>query len=279
MSRISTSAGSQTLTLRSSHTRAGLTLFRPSTLLWMSGIAFLTVPILTLVDVRTARWFESDPLPKELYDVLDLCRVYSHGSGVFMILLGLILMAPNRRWYVPRLAVLAMGGGAVATIMKMFVLRPRPTGLPSLNTATYDSAWLWEFDWRLSQVALFEADTRAFPSGNVATGIALSVGLWMVLPRGKWLFFAICVGTILQRLSSGAHFVSDLFGGAGCGLIWAYVCFHPKLLGNLFDKMEPETMPRRRRRRLATTTTTANATPHDPEVEDHASENQDRIAA
>ncbi len=262
MSYGSRSLGSQTLTLHSSHTRAGLTLFRPSTLLWMAGIAFLLVPILTLVDVQTARWFQSDPLPRELFDMLDFCRVYSHGSGVFMILLGLIMMAPNRRWYVPRLAALAMGGGAVATIMKMFVLRPRPAGLSTLNSVTYDYAWLWEFDWRLSQIAFFDAETRAFPSGNVATAIALSVGLWMVLPRGKWLFFAICVGTILQRLSSGAHFVSDLFGGAGCGMIWAYACFHPKLLGNLFDKMEPETMPRRRRRRSAGP---ANAIARSPE--------------
>ncbi len=245
----------KTLTVHRAHTRAGLALFRPSTLLWMAGISVLMVPILTLVDIPTARWFASDRLPKELSDILDLCRVYSHGSGVFMILLGLIMMAPKRRWYVPRLAALAMGGGAIATITKMFVLRPRPSGLPSLSTAPYDYAWLWEFDWTLTQVAMFDANTRAFPSGNVATAIALSVGLCMVLPRGKWLFVAICVGTILQRLSSGAHFVSDLFGGAACGLLWAYACFHPSLLGNLFDKMEPETMPRRRRRDLKETIT------------------------
>ncbi len=236
-----------TLSLMGGGKHDGLLLFRPSTLLWMAGITTLMVPMLTLIDIYTARWFASDPLPRELADILDLCRVYSHGSGVFMILLGLILMAPKKRWYVPRLAALAMGGGAVATITKMFVLRPRPAGL-NLDIATYDFAWMWVFDWSLEHVASFDANTRAFPSGNVSTAIALSVGLWVVLPRGKWLFVAICIGTILQRLSSGAHFVSDLFGGAGCGLLWAYACFHPKLLGNLFDKMEPETSPRRRRR-------------------------------
>jgi membrane-associated phospholipid phosphatase len=207
----------------------------------------LMVPMLTLVDVAVSRWIASDPLPRELADIFDLCRVYSHGSGVFVILLGLILLAPKKRWYVPRLAALAMGGGAVATIVKMFVLRPRPSSL-NLDYATYDHAWYWVFDWTLEHVATFDAASRAFPSGNVATAIALSVGLSVVLPRGKWLFIAICVGTILQRLSSGAHFVSDLFGGAGCGLVWAYVCFHPRLLGRVFDKMELESLPRRRDR-------------------------------
>jgi membrane-associated phospholipid phosphatase len=273
MSFGSQSFNRQTLTVHRAHTRAGLVFLRPSTLLWMAGISILMVPILTLVDVQTARWFASDRLPKELSDVLDLCRVYSHGSGVFMILLGLIMMAPTRRWYVPRLAVLAMGGGAIATITKMFVLRPRPDGIHKLENMSYDYAWLWEFDWALTQVATFENKTRAFPSGNVATAIALSVGLCMVLPRGKGLFIAICCGTILQRLSSGAHFVSDLFGGAACGLLWAYVCFHPRLLGSLFDKMEPETMPRRRRRYLQETITI------EPPIEKRRSPDSDKIAA
>lgn len=261
----------QTLALHTLAADDGLTLFRPSTLLWMAGIATLMVPMLTLVDIPTARWFASDPLPRELADILDLSRVFSHGSGVFMILLGLILMAPKRRWYVPRLAALAMGGGAVATITKMFVLRPRPSGL-NLDVGAHDYAWLWAFDWTLEQVATFDANTRAFPSGNVATAIALSVGLWCVLPRGRWLFLTLCLGAVLQRLSCGAHFVSDLFGGAGCGLLWAYVCFHPKLLGNVFDKLEPEIYPRRRRDSLST--------PNGPLAGDDGAEAQEqRIAA
>lgn len=268
MSSVLPSPSRPPLVLNVNARREGLTLFRPATLLWMAGIATLMVPLSTLVDIPASRWFASDPLPRELADMLDLCRVYSHGSGVFIILLGLILMAPNRRWYVPRLAVLATGGGAVATIAKMFVLRPRPASL-NLDVATYDYAWIWAFDWTLEQVATFDASTRAFPSGNVSTAIALSVGLWVVLPRGKWLFATICLGTILQRMQCGAHFVSDLFGGAGCGLLWAYACFHPRLLGSLFDKMEPETMPRLRRR--------AAAAP--PASFGSAEREQDRIAA
>jgi membrane-associated phospholipid phosphatase len=220
--------------------------FRVGSLLWLAGISLLLVPMASLIDVQIARWFSHDPLPREVGDVLDLSIIYAHGSGIFLILVGVILLAPNRRWHVPRLATLAMGGGAVATLTKMFILRPRPNSL-RLETATYDYAWIWSFDGTLSQVANFDASSRAFPSAYLATATALTVGLWVVLPRGRWLFAALCAGTMLQRLYCGSHFVSDLFGSAAVGLGWSYACYHPRLMGTLFDKMEPEQNRRRRR--------------------------------
>lgn len=221
--------------------------FRITALLWFAGMLLLSVPMVTLIDISVARWFAIDPLPREFRNGLELMQIFSHGSGVFLVLFGIFLMAPQCRWHLPRLATLAIGAGAIATLAKMFVLRPRPTGL-NLDVASIDSAWLWAFDWSLSQVATFDASTRAFPSGNMATATALTVGLWIVLPRGRWLFAMICLGTVLQRLACGAHFPSDILGGAAFGLIWGYVCLHPRLLGNLFDKMQPESEPRRRRR-------------------------------
>ncbi|TWU05668.1 phosphatase PAP2 family protein [Stieleria varia] len=218
---------------------------RPSLLLWIASIMLLTVPMITLIDVPMAQWFASKPLPKELSDAIDLMRVFSHGSGILLVFVAIFLMAPRLRWHLPRLATMAMGAGAIATMVKMFVLRPRPSGL-NLDMARHDSAWLWAFDWNLSQVATFDASTRAFPSGDVATAIALTIGLCAVLPRGRWLFALICLGTFVQRLHTGAHFVSDLFGGAAFGLLWAYACTHPKLLGSLFEKMQPELTGRRR---------------------------------
>ncbi|MCO8121174.1 phosphatase PAP2 family protein [Stieleria sp. TO1_6] len=220
--------------------------FRVSALFWFGGMLLLAVPMITLLDVPVARWFATDPLPREFGNALELTLVFSHGSGVFLFLFGFFLMSPNRRWHLPRLVVLPLGAGAIATLAKMFVLRPRPTGL-NLDVASFDSAWLWAFDWSLSQVATFDASTRAFPSGNMATATALTIGLWMILPRGRWLFAMICVGTALQRLACSAHFPSDILGGAAFGFLWAYACFHPRLLGNLFDKMQPENQPKRRR--------------------------------
>lgn len=221
--------------------------FRINSLLWMACIALLLVPITTLIDIPIARWFATDPLPGQLGDALDLSLVYAHGSGIFFILVSVILLAPRRRWHVPRMAVLAMGGGAVATITKMFILRQRPNSIPNLDILGHDYAWNWSFDWTLQYVAYFDASTRAFPSAYLATATALTVGLCVVFPRGRWLFVALCLSTMIQRMYCGSHFISDLFGSACVGLFWAFVCHHPSLLGNLFDKIEPENRPRRAR--------------------------------
>ena len=219
--------------------------FRMASLLWVSCITLLLVPMATLLDMPIARWFAQGPLPEVLGDALDLSLIYAHGWGIALILVGVLLLAPRCRWHVPRLAALALGGSAVSTLTKMFVLRPRPNSL-NLDAAGNDYAWIWSFDWTLSQVTNFDASTRAFPSAYLATATALTVGLWVVVPRGRWLFAVLCAGTLLQRLHCGAHFLSDLFGSAAIGLWWSFVCYHPRLMGAIFDKMEPERRTRRR---------------------------------
>ena len=219
--------------------------FRTLSLMWLAGIALLLVPMVTLIDVPIARWFAANPLPNNVIVVLELSRVLSHGVGIFLVLVGMMMLAPRRRWQIPRLVALTMGAGAVATLAKMFVLRPRPNGL-NLQSTAHESAWLWVFDWELDQVAAFDAGTRAFPSASIATAIAFTVGLWLVLPRGRWLFAGLCFGAFLQRLYCGSHFLSDLIGGAAFGLLWSYACFHPRLLGKVFDEMEPQSLARAR---------------------------------
>lgn len=221
------------------------TLYRPTTLLYMGAMTLMLVPMLTLIDVPVARYFASSPLPREVTSTIELTLIFSHGTGVFLILVAILLLAPRIRWHVPRLATLAFGGGAVATIVKMFVLRPR-VSMMQIDHASDESAWLWAFDWNLSQIAMFDAGTRAFPSGHVVTATAMAIGLSVLLPRGRILFAAIWLGVMIHRMQSSQHFLSDVCGGVAFGLLWSYVCFHPKLLGKLFDKMVPERNARRR---------------------------------
>lgn len=219
--------------------------FHLAALLWLSVISLLLVPMATLLDIPIARWCKDDVLPQEVGKMLDLSLIYAHGSGIFLILVAILMMAPTKRWKMPRLATLALGSGAVATLVKMFVLRPRPNSL-RLDLATNEHAWIWSFDWTLSRIAEYDAGMRAFPSGYLATATALTVGLWIVVPRGRPLFLAFCIGTMLQRMYCGSHFLSDLFGSAAVGLSWCYICYHPKLFGNVFDKMEAVQQPKRR---------------------------------
>ncbi|MEM9586067.1 MAG: phosphoesterase, partial [Planctomycetota bacterium] len=140
-----------------------ISLYRPSTLMWLACITLSSVPLLPLIDLPVARWFAEDRLPGEISNALALTSIFTHGIGIFWVLVGIVLLAPRKRWHVPRLTALALGGFAVATIIKMFVLRPKPS-LIDLEVATNDSAWFWAFDWTLANIATYDAGTRAFPS-------------------------------------------------------------------------------------------------------------------
>ncbi|TVP97055.1 MAG: phosphatase PAP2 family protein [Planctomycetaceae bacterium] len=214
---------------------------RPGLLLWSVVFAAFSVPLATLMDIRIAQWFDRDPLPGDFVRTMELIRFYAHGSGIFFILLSVFLMAPQVRSLLPRLVAMVAGASAVSTVAKMFVLRLRPSQI-NLDLATVETAWWWHFDWSLEHVAMFDASARSFPSGNMASAVALTIGLCAAVPRGRWLFVLFCGLTVMQRMQSGTHFFSDVVGGIAAGLLWSYICIHPKLLGLLFDKMElPET--------------------------------------
>ena len=236
---------------RPSHAEAAR--FRLGTLLWFAAITLLLVPMATLLDIPIAKWFAEEPLPSWIGLTLEGLLFYAHGTGITLIFVALLIFAPSKRWHIPRLAVLAAGGGAISTLTKMFVLRPRPNSL-MLSSATNDHAWIWSFDWTLSHVIDFEPSSRAFPSAYLATAAALTVGLWTLYPKARWIFATLCFGTLMQRLYCGSHFLSDLFGSAAIGLWWTYVCYHPSLMGSLFEKLESDEATEKRSRMIHSST-------------------------
>lgn len=197
------------------------------------------VPVATLFDITIARWFVSRPMPGDVSKTIELAECYAHGIGVIFFIILIMQLAPKKRWCLPRLATMAFGAGAVAVLVKTFVLRGRPSGL-NLHVASYDAAWRWTFDWTLDHVASFESAFRSFPSGHTAIATGLTVGLCLMFPRGRSLFIFLLGLAMVQRLSSCSHFASDLMGGLALGLFWSYACLSPRLVGALFDKIEPQ---------------------------------------
>lgn len=197
------------------------------------------VPVATLFDIGISRWFVGRRLPGDLAKTIELAECYAHGIGVIFIMLLIFQLAPRKRWCLPRLATLAFGAGALAVLAKAFVLRARPSRL-NLEIASYDAAWRWSFDWALEHVGTFASSMRSFPSGHTAIATGLTVGLCLMFPRGRILFMLLLGLAMVQRVTSFSHYASDLMGGMALGLIWAYACLSPRLLGALFDKIEPQ---------------------------------------
>jgi membrane-associated phospholipid phosphatase len=76
----------------------------------------------------------------------------------------------------------------------------------------------WSGSW-------FEEAVRSFPSGHSATAVALAIALSWIYPRGRWVFAVLAFMACLQRLVSGAHFLSDIMAGSDIAVLVSLVFY------------------------------------------------------
>ncbi|QDV58416.1 PAP2 superfamily protein [Rosistilla oblonga] len=209
-------------------------------LLWFGVAVTLLSPLALFCDYDIAVWFWEDRLPGDFRKAIYISEFFSHGLGVAMIITGIAILVPEKRWCLPRLAALSFGSGAIVTILKMFILRRRPNDF-DFSTAREDSIYQWSLDAYLQHVAIFDDSTlRSFPSGHAATAVGLCIGMMLLFPRGRIYFVCMATLACTERLLCQAHFLSDVLGGVAVATLWSYICLHPRMLGVLFGHMEPE---------------------------------------
>lgn len=158
------------------------------------------------VDGPAAR-IEFSDVPGDLRRIVQLSEVFAHGTGVMMILLAVLVLDPERRLTVPRIAIVTFMPGIFTRFGKMLVARERPAVFDLTGSAVdsfngfpgHSGAW----------------DLQSFPSGHTATAVGLALALSWVYPQGRRLFFGFAVLAASQRVLFDAHFVSDTLAGAG----------------------------------------------------------------
>jgi undecaprenyl-diphosphatase len=166
---------------------------------------------LTVLDEDAAaalnRWVARRPV---LVDVLEVVSFL--GKPIALIALvglpALWLLRRGERRLVVFLAVTAIGGGLVDTVVKVAVGRPRP----------------------VVDEPVAQAFGRSFPSGHsmsstICYGALVLVFLPLVTSRpGRRLVIAAAALLVLaigfSRLALGVHFVSDVVGGYVLGAAW-----------------------------------------------------------
>jgi membrane-associated phospholipid phosphatase len=142
-----------------------------------------------------------------------------NGWGTFAISFPLLLIAP-------RLLTAGIFSGAIAAIasstLKAAFDSPRPASVLS------DGAF-----YRLGEPLLH----RSFPSGHTITAFAVASALYFSLDKEKrkpMLLIFVLAGLVgLSRSAVGAHWLTDVLGGAGFG-IWC------GMLGALLANQIPE---------------------------------------
>lgn len=140
-----------------------------------------------------------------------------HGLGVIAILIALFLAAPKLRWSIPRLAVLSLGCGLLANLVKLLLIqRSRPVGIMKQIQTDQITSLATFGEW----FPLGEGGSalQSFPSSHAATAFGLAVGLSWLFPRAWAWFYTIAAMVCFQRVFTGYHFVSDVMAGAA--LAW-----------------------------------------------------------
>jgi len=142
-----------------------------------------------------------------------------NGWGVFAIAFPLLLLAP-------RIMTAGIFAGAISAIvsaaLKNFFDLPRPASVLA------DGSF-----YRLGEPLLH----KAFPSGHTLTAFAIATALYFACDKNKRgpmsLLFIVAALVGLSRSAIGAHWLTDVLGGAGFG-IWCGI------LGAIFASHVPE---------------------------------------
>lgn len=127
-----------------------------------------------------------------------------NGWGVFALTFPLLLLSPRA------LSAGIFAGGIsalVSTFLKIFFDLPRPAGI--LSEGSFH---------RVGEALLY----KAFPSGHTLTAFAIASALYFSADKNKraplQLLFVIAALVGLSRIGVGAHWLTDVLGGAGFGM-------------------------------------------------------------
>jgi membrane-associated phospholipid phosphatase len=141
---------------------------------------------------------------------------FGNGWGIFAMAFPLLLLAP-------RLLTSGIIAGAIAAIastsLKSIFDLPRPAGI------LVDGSF-----YRIGEPLL----NRAFPSGHTLTAFAIATAIYFSIESNKrkpmLLIFAFACLIGISRSAVGAHWLTDVFAGAGvgmwCGLLGAVLGQH-----------------------------------------------------
>ncbi len=174
-------------------------------------------------------------IPGDLAKAITLSEVFGHSLGAAAILVSVLLLgSPARRPIVWVAILVTLTSGVASNGMKSLFVRVRPHSVGKIRIAdksfapdsNQTSKLAVDDGSELVPVSIFDSRQRSFPSGHAATAWGLAIGLSLVFPRGVVLFACFATLASLQRITSGAHFPTDVLVGATIAFVTA-ACLFP----------------------------------------------------
>ncbi len=194
----------------------------------LAAAAALTVDMPIAQAIRN--WGQS-PTIHSLLGCMNMFELFGHGLGVVVLLLALHQLDPDRRWAIPRVLACALAAGGLADLLKMIVLRIRP-----YECALDGTVWSTFGQW-FSALGAGSAG-QSFPSAHTATAVGFAAALTWLYPQGRLLFLLLAILVGCQRITCGAHYLSDVLIGAAAGCLVAQFFLKVSRLPAWFDQWE-----------------------------------------
>ena len=157
-------------------------------------------------------------------------EAFAHALGVGLVALAVYLLDPARRAAIPRLLTMSWGAGLTADLLKLSIRRLRPREFDYVGGVFDTFGPLWNVG--------HGHGGQGFPSAHAASAVGLAVALCWLYPRGRFLFVGLAALACLQRIETGAHFLSDVLAGAAIGYLFARACVGQSRLAQRFDGWE-----------------------------------------
>ena len=101
--------------------------------------------------------------------------------------------------------------GLLAQFLKHVLGRARPKLIDTVGAMHFD-------------LFSIKASLASFPSGHTTSAFALATALALMLPALRWPLLTVACAVGVSRYAVGAHYVSDIIGGAALGSIVTLLC-------------------------------------------------------
>lgn len=208
---------------------------------WTALVLLLSGAATFVVDLPVSQWMHTHQGLKVLHQPLQVVEGLGDSTGVILVLVTLYLVARERRRELFRMLSCVLAAGLCADLVKICIARTRPrsypgTGLLDLHSF-FDTFQGWFPFWN-SGTLLISSKYQSFPSAHTATGAALAVALTRLYPQAGWWFGFLASAVALQRVETGAHYLSDTCFGGAVGVLVAITFQGGSAWSKWFDRFE-----------------------------------------
>jgi len=207
---------------------------------WITSLIFVGLGLAVLpFDTMLAHPENMEAMPGDLKRFVSLSEIFAHGFGVTIVAIGVWLLTESHRKYILRIIVCAAWPALGVLALKVMFARLRPVKYLDEDSEAHfpeniSETFLGFMPHGLNTKYVFQS----FVSAHAATAWGLAIGLSWVFPKGRILFFTIAIFASIQRVTSFAHWSSDVLFGTAVAFLMAGALTHNWGLGYYLNRFE-----------------------------------------